>query len=104
LQKLQQPILKLVDSLAPPHSPPALGGWTIYPATSQYVVFAARKCRSGSDLAPTLVTLPSMSLIPFVPFGDVTANEQSAAAPVTEASVWRWRRRRWTGGLWLCFG
>jgi len=43
-----------------------------------------------------------MSLIPFAPFGDVTANEQSAAAPVTEASVWRWRRRRWAGGLWLC--
>ena len=30
------------------------------------------------SLAPTLVALPSMSLIPFAPFGDVMANEAGA--------------------------
>jgi hypothetical protein len=43
--------------------------------------------RCPRSLAPTLVTLPSMSLIPFAPFGDVTAYEQSAAAPGVEANV-----------------
>jgi uncharacterized protein (DUF2062 family) len=55
LQKLQQPILKLV--------------------------------RCPRSLAPTLVTLPSMSLIPFAPFGDVMANEETSAAPGIEANV-----------------
>src|SRR5262249_6615773 len=32
---------------------------------------------NGSILAPTLVTLPSMSLIPFAPFDDMMATEQT---------------------------
>jgi hypothetical protein len=46
--------------------------WTV--SIRQLILKLVRCPRS---LAPTLVILPSMSLIPFAPFDDMTANEQS---------------------------
>jgi hypothetical protein len=40
--------------------------------------------RCPRSLAPALVTLPSMSLIPFAPFGDVMANEHTSVTRIAD--------------------